>query len=75
MTFTSHELNSQQPNSYGNPKYSYLTDFHSSETYMQMTGALIHSWPIVLGCDASGIVVEVGEGVSKFKKDDGVFGW
>jgi hypothetical protein len=30
--------------------------------------------PIVLGCDASGTVVEVGEGVSKFKVGDAIFG-
>ena len=41
---------------------------------MQGTGILVTSWPIVLGCDASGIVVEVGEGVAKFKKGDAVFG-
>jgi len=42
---------------------------------MQMTGALIKSWPIVIGCDASGVVVDVGEEVTKFKKGDAVFGW
>ncbi len=35
---------------------------------------LVLSWPIVLGCDASGIVTELGEGVSKFKVGDKVFG-
>lgn len=42
---------------------------------MQMSGVLIHSWPMVIGCDASGVVVEVGDGVTKLKKGDGVFGW
>lgn len=41
---------------------------------MQGTGMLVLSWPIVLGCDASGVVAEVGEGVSKFKAGDKVFG-
>ena len=41
---------------------------------MQGTGMLVLSWPIVLGCDASGIVTELGEGVSKFKVGDKVFG-
>jgi NADPH:quinone reductase-like Zn-dependent oxidoreductase len=41
---------------------------------MQGSGIMITAWPIVLGCDASGTVVEVGEGVTKFKKGDGAFG-
>jgi hypothetical protein len=41
---------------------------------MQGTGMLVLEWPIVLGCDASGIVVELGEGVSKFKVGDKIFG-
>lgn len=41
---------------------------------MQSTGLLVSSWPIVLGCDASGTVVEIGEGVKKFAVGDGVFG-
>jgi NADPH:quinone reductase-like Zn-dependent oxidoreductase len=41
---------------------------------MQGTGIMVTSWPIVLGCDASGSVVEVGEGVTKFATGDGVFG-
>ncbi len=47
----------------------------NSETFMQSTGMLVTSWPIVLGCDASGLVVETGEGITKFKKGDAVFGW
>jgi NADPH:quinone reductase-like Zn-dependent oxidoreductase len=30
---------------------------------------------MVIGCDASGVVVEVGDGVTKLKKGDDVFGW
>jgi NADPH:quinone reductase-like Zn-dependent oxidoreductase len=41
---------------------------------MQATGELVLSWPIVLGCDASGVVAETGEGVTKFKVGDKVFG-
>lgn len=41
---------------------------------MQGTGQLVAAWPIVLGCDASGTVVEIGEGVTKFKNGDAVFG-
>ena len=37
-------------------------------------GLLVESWPIVLGCDASGVVVEAGEEVTKFKVGDGAFG-
>lgn len=41
---------------------------------MQMTGMMITEFPIVLGADASGLVVEVGESVTKFKIGDKVFG-
>lgn len=41
---------------------------------MQSSGMLITEFPIVLGADASGVVAEVGEGVTKFKKGDGIFG-
>jgi NADPH:quinone reductase-like Zn-dependent oxidoreductase len=37
-------------------------------------GLLVEGWPIALGCDASGIVAEVGSEVTKFKVGDGVFG-
>ncbi|KAH6665684.1 chaperonin 10-like protein, partial [Halenospora varia] len=40
----------------------------------QRNGILVDSWPIVLGCDASGVVVELGEDVTKFKEGDGIFG-
>ncbi|EPE33528.1 GroES-like protein [Glarea lozoyensis ATCC 20868] len=39
----------------------------------QYQGLLVDSWPIVVGCDASGTVVEVGDEVTKFKKGDGAF--
>lgn len=41
---------------------------------MQQTGMMVVSWPIVLGCETSGKVVEVGEGVTKFKVGDYVYG-
>lgn len=42
---------------------------------MQAYGMLVQSFPIVLGCDAAGVVVEVGsEASSKFKKGDEVCG-
>ncbi|KFY06771.1 hypothetical protein V492_07747 [Pseudogymnoascus sp. VKM F-4246] len=53
---------------------SLVTAINPVEGFMQSTGLLVTSWPIVLGCDASGTVVEVGEGVKKFKKGDAVFG-
>lgn len=46
---------------------------YSRENFMQ-SGLLIDKWPTVLGCDASGIVVELGEAVEKFKIGDYVFG-
>ncbi|KFX86801.1 hypothetical protein V490_08834 [Pseudogymnoascus sp. VKM F-3557] len=53
---------------------SLVTAINPVEPFMQGTGLLVTAWPIVLGCDASGTIVEVGEGVTKFKKGDAVFG-
>lgn len=36
-----------------------------------ITGLLVPSFPIVLGCDASGVVVEVGSGEEKEEEDEG----
>jgi NADPH:quinone reductase-like Zn-dependent oxidoreductase len=41
---------------------------------MQQTGLLVAEWPAVLGCDVCGIVIEVGEGCTKFSKGDHIFG-
>ena len=43
---------------------------------MQSSGLLVPSWPVVLGCDASGIIVEVGKGsaASSFKVGQHVAG-
>ncbi|KFZ04629.1 hypothetical protein V502_10006, partial [Pseudogymnoascus sp. VKM F-4520 (FW-2644)] len=53
---------------------SLVTSLNPIEGIQQATGMLVQSWPIVLGCDASGIVVETGEDVKKFKKGDRVSG-
>jgi len=53
---------------------SLVTGINPVEGMMQGSGIMITAWPIVLGCDASGTVVEIGEGVTKFKKGDGAFG-
>ncbi|KAJ3042340.1 hypothetical protein HDV00_007474 [Rhizophlyctis rosea] len=37
-------------------------------------GLFVQSWPLVLGYDASGVVAEVGEGVTEFAVGDEVFG-
>ena len=45
---------------------------------MQQTGMLVESFPIVLGCDASGIVIGRGPDLTKFSYDnkvpEGIFG-
>ena len=42
---------------------------------MQSSGLMVTTWPIVLGCDASGVVVEVGKAAaSDFKVGDRVCG-
>jgi NADPH:quinone reductase-like Zn-dependent oxidoreductase len=51
-----------------------LTCIPHRDELMRTTGLLVKEWPVVLGCDASGEVVEVGEEVTKFRVGDGVFG-
>jgi NADPH:quinone reductase-like Zn-dependent oxidoreductase len=42
---------------------------------MQGTGLLVLGWPWVVGCDAAGVVVKVGEtAASVFKEGDEVCG-
>ncbi|KAG4035724.1 hypothetical protein MFRU_001g04920 [Monilinia fructicola] len=53
---------------------SLVTGINPMDNLMRTTGLLIPSYPIVLGCDASGIVVETGPEVTKFRVGDGVFG-
>ncbi|CAD6443498.1 1ccab4a0-e852-45a6-85f6-20e115bc98b0 [Sclerotinia trifoliorum] len=53
---------------------SLVTGINPLDNLMRTTGLLIPSYPIVLGCDASGVVVETGSEVSKFRVGDGVFG-
>ncbi|KAM3068906.1 hypothetical protein ACMFMG_004080 [Clarireedia jacksonii] len=53
---------------------SLVTGINPMDELMRTIGLLVKDWPIVLGCDASGEVVEVGEEVVKFNVGDGVFG-
>ena len=39
---------------------------------MQQIGLMVQSWPIVLGCDASGVVLESGSPNSRFQYVGGV---
>jgi NADPH:quinone reductase-like Zn-dependent oxidoreductase len=41
---------------------------------MHHTGLLITDWPAVIGCETSGVVVDVGEGVKRLKKGDYILG-
>ena len=45
-----------------------------SDSMMQSTGLLIPSYPTSLGCDASGVVAELGAGTTGFKVGDRVCG-
>ncbi len=38
------------------------------------SGAMVEEWPAVLGCDAGGLVLECGDGVTKFKPGDYAYG-
>ncbi|KAH9204438.1 chaperonin 10-like protein [Leptodontidium sp. 2 PMI_412] len=51
-----------------------FTSINPIEGIQQATGMLVKSWPIALGCDASGIVVKTGADVKNFKVGDRVFG-
>jgi NADPH:quinone reductase-like Zn-dependent oxidoreductase len=53
---------------------SLVTAINPVDTFMQSWGLLVTKWPIVLGCDASGVVVEVGVEVKDFKVGDNIFG-
>ncbi len=52
---------------------SLVAGINPVEEFMR-AGFLVLSWPIVLGCDASGVVVEVGSDAGRFKIGDSVFG-
>ena len=50
-------------------------EYEYRDALMQDTGLMVPSWPIVLGCDASGIVVETGENAKEhFQLGDQVAG-
>ncbi|KFY88357.1 hypothetical protein V500_06410 [Pseudogymnoascus sp. VKM F-4518 (FW-2643)] len=51
-----------------------ITSINPIEGIQQATGMMVKSWPIALGCDASGIVVKAGEDVKNFKVGDRVSG-
>ena len=54
---------------------SIFTAINPVDSYMSSSGLLVLDWPLVLGVDASGVVVEVGENASKkFKVGDEVAG-
>jgi len=41
---------------------------------MQNTGMLVTAWPAVLGCEASGVVLEAGSDITRFRPGDHVYG-
>ncbi|CZR65166.1 related to oxidoreductase [Phialocephala subalpina] len=52
---------------------SLVVGINPMENFMQQ-GLLVESWPTVLGCEAAGVVTEIGEDVSGFGVGDRVFG-
>ncbi|KAJ4410993.1 hypothetical protein N0V82_009097 [Gnomoniopsis sp. IMI 355080] len=46
-----------------------------ADVKMLYDGAMITSWPVVLGCESAGIVESVGEAVTEFQAGDEVFGF
>lgn len=54
---------------------SLYTAINPVDSYMSSSGLLVQDWPLVLGVDAGGAVVEVGEeAMGKFKVGDEVCG-
>ncbi|KAH8879603.1 GroES-like protein [Thozetella sp. PMI_491] len=53
---------------------SIITGANPVEPFMHHTGLLVLEWPAVLGCEASGVVIELGEGVTKLQVGDRVLG-
>ena len=54
---------------------SLYTAINPVDGYMSSSGLLVQDWPLVLGVDAGGVVVEVGEKAkAKFKVGDEVCG-
>jgi len=41
---------------------------------MHHSGMLVTAWPAVLGCEASGVVLEAGADVERFRPGDRVYG-
>ncbi|KAI9807806.1 MAG: hypothetical protein M1825_005111 [Sarcosagium campestre] len=53
---------------------SIFTAINPVDGFMQGTGLLVTAWPIVLGCDTGGIVVDMGKDVVGIRPSDEVCG-
>lgn len=48
----------------------HATALNPAEWKIRDSGRFVTKWPVILGCDASGVIAKVGEGVTNFVVGD-----